>query len=127
MAGAKESAHHVYEIPESTLYAAFSGTGEPVFSPALTDFLQEKSIPVDVLKDAVADMPEGAWPLILGDCVLLSCTARFSGSEGIVFLRSVSRVDLCRFLDTCYSGDRMLLTDVTGRILASSTSFETGM
>lgn len=126
MQGTKESAFTAANLPENTLLVTFSKASGPVCSEALVAFLEERSIPERILTDAVRDMPEGAWPLFLGDEVLLSNTVRFSSDSGIMFLRITSRNDLCRFLDTCYSGDRMLLADLNGRVMASSSSFSPG-
>jgi hypothetical protein len=126
MQGAKESAFTAVNFPENTLLVTFSKISGAVCSKMLAAFLEEKSIPESTLTDAVWNMPEGAWPLFLGEEMLLSNTLRFADDSGVIFLRITTRDDLCLFLDTCYRGDRMLMTDLSGRVVASSSSYVPG-
>jgi len=112
------------DMPSDALFVAFSPGKEPTCSKALGKYLEDNCCALTALVDGWVDFPEGCWPVIVNNKTFLMSVLRMSQGKGLLYLRHADREELTRYVDVTFPGDRMIISDSAGVLIAASSAFD---
>lgn len=113
------------DMPSDALFVTFSSGEEPSLSKALRKYFEGNRSALTAVTEGWNSFPEGCWPVLINNETFLMSVLRMSPGKGLLYLRCADREELTRYVDDTFHGDRMIISDSAGILIAASSTFDT--